>query len=240
MTERKLIVLDDAEGVARHVAGWIVESAIAKKGPFALALSGGSTPKRLYQILAEPAYQARMPWKNVHLFWGDERMVPRDNELSNYRMTAQAMLNHVPVPPENVHGIKTEGLTPEESAEDYEETLKSYYGASSFDSARPLFDITLLGIGPDGHTASLFPGTSVLGERQRWVAPVIGAKAEARITLTYPALDSSRHVAFLLAGPDKREILGKFMKEDQSLPSVHVAPVGELLVFTDKAAVGQT
>jgi 6-phosphogluconolactonase len=239
MTERKLIVLNDPEGVARHVADWIVQSAIDKKGRFAISLSGGSTPKRLFQILAEPAYQSRIPWKDVHLFWGDERMVPRNDPLSNYRMTSEAILSHVPVPPENVHGIKTEGLTPEESAEDYEETLKSFYGANSFDPARPLFDITLLGIGPDGHTASLFPGTSVLTERKRWVAPVIGAKAEARITLTYPTLDSSRHVAFLLAGPDKREILGKFMKEDQSLPSVHVDPVGELLVFTDKAAAGE-
>ena len=116
MTERKMIVLADFEGVARHVADWIVQSAIDKKGRFAIALSGGSTPKRLYQILAEPAYQSRIPWKDVHWFWGDERMVPRDSDLSNYRMTAEAMLNHVPVPPQNIHGIKTEGLTPKESA----------------------------------------------------------------------------------------------------------------------------
>ena len=239
MTERKLIVLDDAEGVARHVADWIVDAAVAKKGRFAVSLSGGSTPKRLYQILAEPAYQSRLPWKDVHWFWGDERMVPHDNELSNYRMTAQAMLNHVPVPPENIHGIKTEGLTARESAEDYEATLKSFYGSQRFDPKKPLFDITLLGIGPDGHTASLFPGTAVLNERSRWVAEVVGAKPEDRITLTYPTLASSAHVAFLLAGHDKQDILGKFMGEDQSLPSVHVDPVGELLVFTDKAATGK-
>jgi 6-phosphogluconolactonase len=239
MTERKLIVLEDGEGVARHVADWIVESAIAKKGRFALSLSGGSTPKRLYQILAEPAYQARMPWQDVHLFWGDERMVPRDNELSNYRMTEQAMLSHVPIPPQNIHGIKTEGLTPSESADDYETTLKSFYGSDRLDPKRPLFDIMLLGIGPDGHTASLFPGTAALNERSSWVTTVIGAKPEDRITLTYPCLASSAHVAFLLAGHDKQDILGKFMGEDQSLPSVHVDPVGELLVFTDKAATGK-
>jgi 6-phosphogluconolactonase len=239
MTERKLIVLADFEGVARHVADWIVQSAIDKKGRFAISLSGGSTPKRLYQILAEPAYQSRIPWKDVHWFWGDERMVPRNDPLSNYRMTSEAMLSHVPVPPENIHGIPTEGLTPEEAAEEYEATLKSFYGADTFDPANPLFDINLLGIGPDGHTASLFPGTSVLNERTRWVAPVIGAKAEARITMTYPTLDSARHVAFLLAGPDKREILAKFMAADQTLPSVHVEPHGELLVFTDKAATGE-
>ena len=239
MSERKLIVLEDAEGVARHVADWIVDSAIAKKGRFALSLSGGSTPKRLYQILAEPAYQSRMPWKDVHLFWGDERMVPRDNELSNYRMTAQAMLDHVPIPAANIHGIKTEGLTPRESAEDYENTLKTFYGSDHLDPKRPLFDIMLLGIGPDGHTASLFPGTAALNERSSWVTTVIGAKPEDRITLTYPCLASSAHVAFLLAGPDKQDILGRFMREDKTLPSVHVEPVGELLVFTDKAATGQ-
>ena len=239
MTERKLIVLDDAEGVARHVADWIVESAIAKKGRFALSLSGGSTPKRLYQILAEPAYQSRLPWHDVHWFWGDERMVPRDNELSNYRMTAQAMLDHVPIPTGNIHGIKTEGLTAKESAEDYEATLKSFYGAEQFDPKRPLFDIMLLGIGPDGHTASLFPGTAALNERRSWVTTVIGAKPEDRVTLTYPCLASSAHVAFLLAGADKQPILKQFMAEDQSLPSVHVDPVGELLVFTDKAATGK-
>jgi 6-phosphogluconolactonase len=239
MTERKLIVLADFEGVARHVADWIVQSAIDKKGRFAISLSGGSTPKRLYQILAEPAYQSRIPWKDVHWFWGDERMVPRGDPLSNYRMTSEALLGHVPVPPENVHGIPTEGVTAEESAQAYEATLKSFYGSGKLDPAKPLFDINLLGIGPDGHTASLFPGTSVLTERSRWVAPVIGAKAEDRITLTYPTLASARHVAFLLAGADKQPILKQFMAEDQSLPSVHVAPVGELLVFTDKAATGQ-
>jgi len=239
MTERKLIVLNDGEGVARHVADWIVDSAIAKKGRFALSLSGGSTPKRLYQILAEPAYQSRMPWQNVHLFWGDERMVPRDNELSNYRMTAQAMLDHVPIPAGNIHGIKTEGLTVEESARDYEETLKSFYGSDHLDPKKPLFDIMLLGIGPDGHTASLFPGTAALNERSRWVTTVVGAKPEDRVTLTYPCLASSAHVGSLLAGADKQPILKQFMAEDQSLPSVHVDPVGELLVFTDKAATGK-
>jgi 6-phosphogluconolactonase len=238
MTERKLIVLEDFEGVAQHVAGWILQLATEKQGRFAIALSGGSTPKRLYQILAEPPFLTRLPWSRIHWFWGDERMVPRDDPLSNYRMTSEAMLSHAPIPPENIHGIPTEGVTPEESAEAYEATLKTFYGADTFDPANPLFDVNLLGIGPDGHTASLFPGTSVLNERTRWVAPVIGAKAEARITLTYTALDSARHVAFMLAGPDKRDILAKFMSGDATLPSVHVDPHGELLVFTDKAATG--
>ena len=130
----------------------------------------------MYQILAEPAYQSRIPWHDVHWFWGDERLVPRDDALSNYKMTSDAMLSHVPAPPENIHGIVTEGVTAEESAEAYEETLKSFYGSNRLDPARPLFDINLLGIGPDGHTASLFPGTSVLTERSRWVAPVIGVQ----------------------------------------------------------------
>ena len=157
MTERKLIVLTDPEGVARHVADWIVQSAIDKKGRFAIALSGGSTPKRLYQMLAEPAYREHMPWTQVHWFWGDERLVPRNDPLSNYRMTWEALLAHVPAPPENIHGVETEGVTAEESARAYEATLKQFYGADTLAADRPLFDINLLGIGPDGHTASLFP-----------------------------------------------------------------------------------
>jgi 6-phosphogluconolactonase len=238
MTERKLTVLADAEAVARHTADFILEATTEKKGRFAIALSGGSTPKRLYQILAEPPYLTNLPWSDIHWFWGDERLVPRSDALSNYRMVWEAMLSHAPAPAENIHGIATEGVTAEQSAAQYEAELKAFYGADSLEPSRPLFDINLLGIGTDGHTASLFPGTSVLEERSRWVAPVIGAKAEDRITLTYPVLDSARHVAFLVAGKDKQEILPQFMAGDMTYPSARVAPLGDILVFADKAATG--
>ena len=238
MTERKLTVLADPEAVARHTADFILKTATEKNGRFAICLSGGSTPKRLYQILAEPPYLTRLPWSNIHWFWGDERLVPRSDPLSNYKMVSEAMLSHTPAPAANIHGIETEGVTAEQSSVAYEAELKAFYGADRLDPAKPLFDINLLGIGTDGHTASLFPGTSVLNERTRWVAPVIGAKAEDRITLTYPALESSRHVAFLVAGADKQAILPEFMKGNTTYPSARVAPVGELLVFADKAATG--
>ena len=237
MTERKMTVLADGEAVAQYTAEFIQKAAIEKQGPFAISLSGGSTPKRLYQILGGAPYLSTLPWSKIHWFWGDERLVPRNDPLSNYKMVWEAMLSHAPVT--NIHGIATEGITAEASSVAYEAELKAYYGADTLNPAKPLFDIMLLGIGTDGHTASLFPGTSVLDERTRWVAPVIGAKPEDRITLTYPALECSEHVIFLAAGADKQEILPKFMAGDTSFPSARVSPPGGVLVFTDKAATGQ-
>jgi 6-phosphogluconolactonase len=142
----------------------------------------------------------------------------------------------VPAPPQNIHGIET-ASTPPDAARAYERVLKSYYGAEALDPARALFDVEILGLGPDGHTASLFPGTSVLEERDRWVAEVIGARAaEARITLTYPVLESSRHSAFLVAGKEKQEVLVRALASDEALPAAQVRPVGDLTWFIDEAA----
>jgi 6-phosphogluconolactonase len=225
----------DAETLARQAAEWIAGLAAASHGRFAICLSGGSTPRRLYQLLAESPFRERMPWQRVHWFWGDERFVPWDHPDSNYGMAGAALLARAPIPAQNIHGIATDGR-PGEAARAYERVLKAYYGADTLDPARPLFDVQLLGLGPDGHTASLFPGIAVLDERQRWVAEVVGAKPEARITLTYPALDSSAHAAFLVAGADKREILARALAADPSLPAAGVRPVGELVWFTDTAA----
>lgn len=227
----------DAEALARAAAKWLVDLAVAGTGRFAIGLSGGSTPKRLYQLLAESPFRERLPWDRVHWFWGDERFVPRDHPDSNYRMVDEAMLSRAPAPKENIHGIPVSGV-PAEAARAYQRTLMAFYGAETLDPARPLFDVQLLGLGPDGHTASLFPGTPVLEERSRWVAEVIGAKPEARITLTYPALASARHAAFLVAGPDKREMFARARQGDTSLPSGRVDPLGELWWFVDRAAAG--
>src|SRR5579864_105280 len=129
--------------------------------------------------------------------------------------------------------------SPDEVASAYERELKSFYGAERLDPARPLFDVTLLGLGPDGHTASLFPGTAVLAERDRWVAAVVGTKAQARITLTYPALESSRRAAFLIAGAGKRAMLDRLRRGDASLPAARLRPTGTLYFFGDAAAAGQ-
>ena len=137
-------------------------------------------------FLAQPPIVAVFPWSRVHWFWGDERFVPHDHPDSNYGMTRAALLSKAPIPAGNVHPVPTEGLTPQQGAAAYEKTLREYYGAEVLDAARPLFDVTLLGIGDDGHTASLLPGQPALEETQRWVVAVPSGRSEPRITLTYP------------------------------------------------------
>ena len=198
--------------------------------------SGINTRRRLYEILASRSYRGAFPWEKTHWFWGDERFVPHAHPDSNFRMADEAFLSRVPVPGANVHAIRTEGMSPDESAAAYEATLKRFYGADTLASDRPLFDVTLLGIGEDGHTASLFPGQPALKETRRWAFAVIGAKADPRITLTYPALDSSRHIAFLVTGKEKQEILTRVRGGISTLPAAMVRPVGRLHWFTDRAA----
>jgi len=149
----------------------------------------------------------------------------------------EAMLADVPVPPANIHPVETEGLTPDQAALSYERQLKDFYGASTLRVDRPLFDVTFLGLGPDGHIASLFPGTAILKERTRWVGAVLGAKPEPRITLTYAALESSREVAFLVTGAAKRPVLERLLQGDPELPATHLHPVhGSVHLFADRAA----
>ena len=235
----KLEILADPEALARRVADWLLAAAMAKDGVFAVALSGGSTPRRLYERLAKPPYYDRFPWSRTHWFWGDERFVPYDDALSNYRMVQHALLSHAPIPAVNVHPIPTEGIGPEAAASAYERELKSFYGAERLDPARPLFDLTLLGLGADGHTASLFPGTAALAERKRWAAAIVNAKSEARITLTYPVLESTRHAAFLVAGKEKHAVLERLRRGDDNLPAARLHPTGTLCLFADIAAGGE-
>jgi 6-phosphogluconolactonase len=237
-SKAKLEILADPDALSRRVAEWMLEVATAKQGTFAVSLSGGSTPRLLYEHLADTPYRDSFPWARTHWFWGDERFVPHDDPLSNYLMVQQALLSRAPIPAANIHAMPTEGLTAEEAVLAYERELKSFYCAERLDPARPLFDVTLLGLGPDGHTASLFPGTAVLTERDRWVAAVVGAKSETRLTLTYPALESSRHVAFLVAGEEKRAILSRYRHDDATLPAARLRPTGTLCVFADAAAGG--
>ena len=236
MKQLGLEILADPPALAARVGEWLLAAAGASRARFAVALSGGSTPKRLYETLAGPGFVERFPWARVHWFWGDERFVPHDDPLSNYRMTREAMLAHAPIPPANIHPVPIDGLTPEAAASAYERELMSFYGADRLDSARPLFGVTLLGLGEDGHTASLFPGDKALDERRHWTAAVIGAKTEARITLTYPALESSGAVAFLVEGEAKRAILARFRQGDPALPASRLDPAGTFCIFADKAA----
>src|SRR5258706_7172718 len=231
-------VLGDAEAFAHRVADWILGLALGQSGDFAVVLTGGSTPKPIYQRLASSDYRSRFPWHHAHWFWSDERFVPHDDARSNFRMAWDAMLSRVPVPPGNIHPMRTENITPEESAFAYERELKSFYGAQELDPARPLFEITLLGMGEDGHLASLFPGHAVLKERRHWAAAVIGGAPEPRITLTYPALESSRHAAFVVAGAAKAGILRRLREGNPALPASNYHPIGELRVFADTEAAG--
>jgi 6-phosphogluconolactonase len=229
-------VFQTAEALVHDAAEWFCTLAQARVGAFAVCLSGGSTPRPLYERLAAPAFAARFPWRRVHWFWGDERFVPHDHPDSNYRMVHQALFSKVPVPEVNIHAIPTEGLTPEQAAIAYEATLKEFYGADTLDPRQPLFDVTLLGIGEDGHTASLFPGQPALREQRRWAVAVVGARSEPRITLTYPVLDSSSDVAFLATGEGKREAVTRAMARNHETPAALVRPVGRLHWFIDRTA----
>jgi 6-phosphogluconolactonase len=234
----RIEILPDPPALARHVAEWLTAAALAAKGPFRVSLSGGSTPKALYGLLASDDFRGRFPWQHVFWYWGDERFVPHDHPDSNYRMIREAMLAKAPVPPEHIHPVPADG-TPGDAARRYERALQEAYGARVLDPARPLFDVTLLGLGPDGHTASLLPGEPVLEERERWVAVVAHGRPEVRITMTYPVIESSRRVAFLVAGPDKAPVLRTIRAGESQLPAARVRPLGELFWFVDRAAAGQ-
>ncbi len=221
--------------VARAAAEWMVATLTAREGRLAVALSGGSTPKLLYTLLATDEFASRMPWDRIHWFWGDERFVPPDDKASNYRMVRDAMLSHIPAPPEQVHPVPTVGLSPEQAAADYASTLQGFHGG---DLTRPMFDIVLLGLGTNGHFASLFPGTPSLEERTAWACSVTPAGEPTRITLTYPVLESCRHAAFLVVGADKRDALAAVRAGQDDLPASHYHPQGELHWFTDTAAEG--
>lgn len=196
---------------AAKVARWIAE--LVKDGG-AVALSGGSTPKPVYEALANE----RLAWDRIHWFFGDERFVPPGDPQSNYRMAQEAMLFRAP--PANVHPVPTVGVTLEDAAALYETALP------------PAFDLVLLGLGSDGHTASLFPGSPALEERVRRVAAV-PEKQPPRITLTYPALENAAHVAFLVSGAQKAGVLARVRAGDRSLPAARLRPRGELRFFTD-------
>lgn len=236
-------VLPDIEALSYAVLEAILENvkdAVAKRGRFGIALSGGHTPAKLYTMwAATDKYRNETPWKQVHIFWGDERYVPANDPLSNYRMTKQTLLSHVPIPEANVHPVPTQLPTPEKAAEAYEADLRKYFGA-----AKPTFDVTLLGIGGEGHTASLFPGSPALEEKKRWVLPVVApATPPNRLTFTPVVLDQSVNTYFLVAGKDKREILTSIQSEPEGKPSEYPAARirpedGRVTWFLDQAAAG--
>jgi 6-phosphogluconolactonase len=229
----------DPEATARAAAAAVaarIASAVAGRGTFSLVLAGGSTPKRAYELLAET--QAGLPWKSVHVFWGDERCVPPDAPDSNYAMAKAALLDRVPIPAANVHRIRGElGAAP--AADDCEKGLRTHFGGA----AAPAFDLVLLGMGEDGHTASLFPGNPALAEAARWAVPVeTTAKAPRwRVSLTLPALSAADEAMFLVTGAGKRAVLADIAANPDSAPARYPAAAvraGRVTWFIDAAAAG--
>jgi 6-phosphogluconolactonase len=229
------MVRPDLASLAAAAAGWMADTFAARPGRLSVALSGGSTPKLLYETLARAPFVDRMPWDRIHWFWGDERFVPPDDPRSNQAMTRQAMLDHVRAPPNHIHPIPTTGLSPEDAARAYEATLRAFHGDTL---VQPLFDLVLLGLGTNGHTASLFPGEAVLQERTAWAAPVAPPGEPTRITLTWPPLESCRDAAFLVAGAEKCPVIARVRAGDTTQPAALYRPAGALHWWMDAAAAG--
>jgi 6-phosphogluconolactonase len=234
-----LRVFDDKTALAHGAASFLTEQAKASTGRFVIAASGGSTPKPMYQALADAPLRGAFPWDRVQWVLGDERFVAETDPASNFGMLYETMLSRVPAPRENVHPVPFTGLTPEQAAAAYEARLKRLYGADALQPGRALLDVNLLGMGDDGHTASLLPGQPVLDERLRWVAAVEHGRPEPRITLTYPPLESSRITVFLVAGEEKRAVLDAVLSGGSTVPAARLRPQGELLWFVDRAAAGR-
>jgi 6-phosphogluconolactonase len=230
-----------AAAAADYFVALAAES-IAARGQFAVALSGGSTPRAMHRLMASPPLISRVDWPRVFVFFGDERCVSPDDAQSNYRMARETLLDLVPIPPANVHRMHGE-LPPTEAAAHYETLLRTFFSSSGSAGAptAATFDLVFLGMGDDGHTASLFPGTAAIQETQRWVVAHHVAKVGMwRITLTPPAIDAARHVAFLVAGAAKAERLRDVIegpRRPDVLPSQIIQPrPGELHWFVDQAA----
>jgi 6-phosphogluconolactonase len=227
----------DGQGLARDVADWLMQRALAAPGRFAIALSGGSTPQALYEKLATEPYKSAFPWDRSYWFFGDERFVSHSDHDSNYRMVREALFDHVPIPAANIMPIPDAG-TPEQAARDYQEMLRTYYGSQALDMGRPLFDVTFMGLGEDGHTASLFPGNVALNESINWVVAVTDPSVtQPRITLTYPALACSDTMAFLVEGEKKKAVLKRVLAGDRSAPAARATAIGDLIWFVDDAAI---
>jgi len=222
------------EETAKYLANLISKS-LLQKARCSFVLAGGSTPRGVYEKLASEPYRNKIDWGKVHLFWGDERCVPPDHPDSNYRMAKEALIDHIDIPQENVHRIPAE-KEPAEAAREYEETIKRFFGGASH---LPVFDIILLGIGEDGHTASLFPGTEALEDKKRWVTDVYVKGLDThRITLTLPVINNGKNVIFLVAGSFKAKIMKQiYYRTDTTYPAARVNPAnGTLIYFIDKAA----
>ncbi|MDP9364173.1 MAG: 6-phosphogluconolactonase [Chloroflexota bacterium] len=238
-------VLADDETLARAAADLFAEhtmAAVAQRGWAVVALSGGSTPRRMGELLAQPPFQEQVPWQHLHFFWGDERWVPLDSPDSNAGTAKRTFLDQVPVPPEQIHAFPTVGLSPRQAAAAYAREIQDLIGED--DGSLPRFDLVLLGMGDDGHTASLFPGTAALDERTLLAAANPVPKLDAtRLTLTAPVINAGRAVVFLVGGEGKADTLAAVLdgpERPNELPAQLIRPVdGPLRWLVDRAAASR-
>ena len=234
----KLIVAADAEALAQSAAERVMARIAANPGRIAICLTGGSSPKKLYELLGSDAYRGKIPWQRVHWFIGDERFVPESDPLNNMAVARATFLDR-DAPSGHVHPIPTTADNPDRSAEAYARELQAFYGAEDLDPARPLFDLVLMGAGPDGHTASLFPGFPEIEETERWVVGVPKANVAPfvpRVSLTLPVLASCYEMLFEIAGHDKQPILTRLLN-GETLPALRARSKGETIWLVDRAAL---
>ncbi len=236
-------VYNDLEALSQAAAELFAaeaRQAVQASGRFTVALAGGSTPRRTYELLGQEPLLSRVPWQQTHIFWGDERCVPGNDPRNNARMARQTLLDHVPIPAEQIHPMVCDGSS-QEAAAQYEVLLHSFFA-----SGRSRFDLILLGLGENGHTASLFPGTSVVEEQQRWVGEVyVAEEGLHRLTLTAAAINQAALVVFLVSGHDKGPILQKVLEDSQdprNIPAQLIKPANgrlQWLVSRDAARLLQ-
>ncbi len=233
-----LKIYDTKEELSEGLAIWIsdlIKSTLESQQFCTLALSGGETPQMLYKILASPEYREKIDWKRVHVFWGDERVVPFDDDRNNAKIAFENLLNHISIPRAQVHKVRTD-IEPLFAAKDYEKILKTY-----FENTEKSFDLILLGVGDDGHTLSLFPGSPAIEEKKLWVNAVINEKQEMyRITLMPSIVNKASNIAFMVTGENKSEILHRIIEgsyDPNVLPAQIIKPGnGNLYWFLDKEA----
>ncbi len=241
LAQPEIVIMPDPAGLAHEGARRFVDaagSAVRDGRPFRVALSGGSTPKALFEILAHEPYRSQIDWTQVQVFFSDERFVPPESPDSNYGMARTALLDHVPLAESSIHAIPTVNLTPYEAALLYAKTIRRVFQVA--ESELPSFDLILLGLGPDGHTASLFPGSEALNIQDQIVAANYVAKFDSwRITFTYPLLNAARCVTFLVQGAEKAEKVQQVLEGDLDLPAAGVHPAaGGPVWLLDQAAAG--
>ena len=236
-SDPQLVVVADAAALAQAAARRLIDRT-RHGNRAAVCLTGGSSPLGFNRVHPQHPWRTEVHWMRVHWFMGDDRFVPERDPLSNMGAAKRAFLDPVSVPPQNIHPIPTAANDPVDAARRYEDELKQFYGADRLDPDRPLFDLVLMGLGPDGHTASLFPHSPALEENQHWVVGVPKAGMEPfvpRVTLTFPALASTREMLFLVDSADKRQILGRVLG-GEDLPAHWAYAQGDLVWLIIRAA----